>query len=217
METLQTLYLNGVASGTFTGWPGATINRLLGDTSDQNMHGDLIDEIAVYGYALTAHQVTNHYALRTSTTATVSTAAAADSSGRGFQGVVNSGVTMGQASALADGNAAMSFDGGDGGNPQKVRVNSAGAAIHGTSAITVEAWVNARTLPASGALRTFALWPDQTSSYLAVFSNAGTSSTSRSSGPCGKERMLPASGVLGLAPLPAGPGPGGIGRGKGDL
>ncbi len=48
-------------------------------------------------------------------------------------------------------------------------------------------------------------------------SGVPSSSTSRSSGPCVKDRMLPASGVFGLAPLPAGPGPGGIGRGKGDL
>ena len=52
---------------------------------------------------------------------------------------------------------------------------------------------------------------------LSMRSGSPAASTSRSSGPCGKLRMLPASGVLGLAPLPAGPGAGGIGRGKGDL
>ncbi len=75
-----------------------------------NWNGDL-SNVAMYNYGLSAQQLANHYALRTSTLASVIKATVADSSGGSNMGIVNGGVTFQQTSPLADGNKAALFDG----------------------------------------------------------------------------------------------------------
>jgi len=70
-----------------------------------------IDEAAIYHYALSAQQITNHYALRTSSIATVAVATALDSAPTPHLGTIVRGVTLEQASPLADGTTAALFDG----------------------------------------------------------------------------------------------------------
>jgi hypothetical protein len=63
-----TFYVNGVADGTGAGWPGVSVDALFNVGSGGGAFvTSLVDEIAIYSYALTANQVTTHYGLRTST------------------------------------------------------------------------------------------------------------------------------------------------------
>lgn len=176
-----TLYVNGVAanssvsSGSMTWVPGATgtssstTNYYVGNiTSLAGAPNAIIDEVAVYSYTLTAQQIANHYALRTSTIATVGYAAAADSSGNGLTGLVNGGITLQQATNQPDLNTAALFDG----NTGYVSVPAA-AVLAPTAAVSVEAWVNTTSTSAPGAILEKTIGGVVNTSYL-LFQEAGS-------------------------------------------
>jgi hypothetical protein len=141
--TTTRLYLNGAQVGTFAKAanlkavtsPAVFMGALEGPSQFAN---DLIEEVAVYGYALTAAQVANHYALRTSTIATVTAVTLADSSGNGNTLTAGQGVATSQAGALQDANTAVAVDG------TASMATASGRTIgnFGTANFAVEAWVN---------------------------------------------------------------------------
>jgi hypothetical protein len=104
----------------------------------------VVDEAAIYRYVLTPQQIANHYALRTSTIATVAAATALDSAPTPHNGVVNGGVVLQQVGALADGNTAAHFDG-----TGTIDINPSN--IGSLSAVTMECWLNpdSLTIPAA--------------------------------------------------------------------
>jgi hypothetical protein len=100
--TNMTVYLNGVA-----GTPVASSLALVasssvvalarrGDSAASFLTGSL-DETAIYSYAVSSQQLSNHYALRTSTVATVAAMTSADDSGHSHTMIANKGVTFAQA------------------------------------------------------------------------------------------------------------------------
>jgi hypothetical protein len=82
-------------------------------------------------------------------------------------------VTLNQAGALADANTAMRFDGVDG---TDVRApNSASLmAINGSTAITMEAWVNPQSVTLPSGYRLFYSFPGQPGTYLGLYNAGGT-------------------------------------------
>jgi concanavalin A-like lectin/glucanase superfamily protein len=113
---------NGLASGTL---------------GDGHLAGSLKD-IALYNYALSARQIANHYALRTSTVATVAPATFVDASGNNHPATIVKSVQFGQAGALADGNTAAEFERAGGGFAKVATYNPFNLA----TSITIEGWVN---------------------------------------------------------------------------
>ena len=86
-------------------------------------------------------------------------------------GTVGSGVTLGQPGAFGD-NLAMRFSGADGATVSVPGSSSLGA-IDGTSAVTMEAWINPTlTMPTHYGI--FYSFPGSPASYLAVHDGTGT-------------------------------------------
>ena len=132
------IYVDGVVVRQVTANAGTPDNTntfpfRIGALSDGTQWSGTIGATAAYSYALSAQQIANHYALRTSTITTVAAATAADSSGNGLTGTYAGGATLRQAAPLADGNAAALFDGATG----KVTLPSTAF----TAAMSVEAWM----------------------------------------------------------------------------
>ncbi len=137
-------YLDGVQITALNTWAGKTLNSAPGASlclSGQSVAGSL-DEIAIYPVVLTAQQIANHYALRTSIIATVTPAIAVDLIG-GKNGTISGGVTLNQPGALASGDKAMAFDGTTG---YLVLANS-GSSMDIPGAVTLEAWVKLSNSP----------------------------------------------------------------------
>jgi hypothetical protein len=134
-----TFYINGVADGTAAAWPGVTVDSVFNTGGGgAALVATLVDEMTLYAaVALGAQQVTNHYALRTSTITTVAAATVADSSGNGHVGTVSGGVTFGQTAQQPDLNAAALFDGAS----CKIAVG----AIPLTVSVSIEAWIKTTT------------------------------------------------------------------------
>jgi hypothetical protein len=135
------IYVNGQLQQTKTHAAPANTNTaslLIGGGSfvNEGTQGDLQD-VAIYRYALGAQQIANHYALRTSTIATVAAATVADLSGNGFTGTIGGGVTLQQAANLADGDKASSFDGVTG----VITIADAPAQNPGLGSFSYEAWI----------------------------------------------------------------------------
>lgn len=131
----KVLIATSVIATPFEGVDGGA-NMYIGslDPTTQPFIGT-VDEVAVYRYPLLPGQVANHYALRTSTIATVSSATVADATGNGNTGTIVGGVTLRQPGALSDGDTAAAFDGVTSGI-------LAGGALNLTSGpLSVEAWV----------------------------------------------------------------------------
>ena len=83
------------------------------------------------------------------------------------------GVTLGQPGALDDGNAAMRFDGIDG-TSVLIPNSPALVAINGSSAITMEAWINPQTLTLPSHFRIFYSFTADPSSYLGIYDGDGS-------------------------------------------
>lgn len=135
--TTGRFYLNGAADGSaaFTA-PVAAANNVFISRTVQGMVGSM-DEVALYSYALSLQDVQNHYALRTSTIATVAAKTVADTSGSGWTATVNRGVTLAQSGALSDGNTAALFDGATG---SFIETSAVFNYAFGTGPLTVEYW-----------------------------------------------------------------------------
>jgi hypothetical protein len=133
-----TFYVNGVADGTAAGWPGISADSLFNvGAGGAALACTLIDEIAIYGYALSAQQAANHYALRTATIATVATATLADSSGNGAVLAAGQGVIMGQAALQPDAGACIAVDG----TANLVTSSGLAAGNFGLADFSLEAWL----------------------------------------------------------------------------
>jgi hypothetical protein len=96
---------------------------------------------------------------------------ALDSAGTNH-GLVSSGVTLGHPGALADGNAAMRFYGVDG-IDISVPNGPALAAIDGSSAITMEAWINPQEQTLPSEFRSFFSFIGNPTSYLGIYNDGG--------------------------------------------
>jgi hypothetical protein len=135
-----TLYVDGVLNATANvaaaGWnltPSVPLWIARRNDGVGAFFAGVIQEIAIYNYALSAQQIANHYALRTSTITSVAAATVVDASGNGHTGTITGGVTLQQTSTLADGNAAALFDGAS----SKIAL---GSLLVDTTA-SVEAWI----------------------------------------------------------------------------
>jgi hypothetical protein len=185
------LYVNGTEVGQLTGLSGPVSigagGVQLGGypiAGGYNLDG-LVDEPAIYSHSLTAAQVSAHYAQRTYSHAVLadspvafwrlgetSGSTAADRAGSN-NATIAGNVTLNQAGALADANTAMRFDGVDG---TDVRApNSASLmAINGSTAVTMEAWVNPQSVTLPSGYRLFYSFPGQPGTYLGLYSAGGT-------------------------------------------
>lgn len=142
------LYLDGslansVASATDTlnNTGALTFAARLGGAS-QFLNGS-IDEGAYYSYALSAQQVANHYALRTSTITTVAAMTVPDTTGNGYTGTVKGGLVFGQTTPQPSGRGAL-FNGGTPTNGGQSYIDMGNvAALAFTTAFSVEAWFKA--------------------------------------------------------------------------
>ena len=183
-----TLYVDGTAVGQLTGLSGGV------STGTSGIHiggyalgggfglNGLVDEPAIYNHTLSAARVATHYAQRTyahavSADGPVSYWRLSDSSGTSAvdqtgtnPGTVSGGVTLGQPGALGDGNTAMLFDGIDG-TGVSVANSPSLAGINTASAVTMEAWINARSLTMPSGFRLFYGFPGQLATYLGLYNN----------------------------------------------
>jgi hypothetical protein len=136
------LYVNGALVNTSASFVGAlslgagTFRIGTNNGGGEALDGR-IDEVAVYNYTLSMQQIANHYALRTSTIATVAAATVADSSGNGRTATIAGGVTLQQPTPQPDLNTAALFDG----VASYASVPTYDAAA-GRTAISLEGWVN---------------------------------------------------------------------------
>jgi hypothetical protein len=127
-----------------------------------------IDEVAVYGRALNAAAVERHHRRGVPPTYAHTVlddtpagywrldetggASAADASGNGNAGSYQNGPTLGAPTLISGGSSSVRFDGVD----DRVLVPSS-AALSPTAAVSVEAWVNADSLPTGGGYRTIVI------------------------------------------------------------
>ena len=96
-----------------------------------------IDEVAVYGYALSAPQIANHYALRSATIAGSGPGSVHDEMAGNLTGTIAGGISLGQPGALVTADHAAAFDGQTG----VVTVADA-SALGFQTGFSVEAWIN---------------------------------------------------------------------------
>lgn len=148
--TNSRIYVNGALAAGPTAMSSpvaatATTGIGAGGVAGQKFNG-LIDEVAFYPYALSAPQIANHYALRTSTIATpVAKATIADATGNGHTGTIVGGITLQQAAVQPDANTAGLFDGATG----CVFVPDA-APLEIVGALSLEAWVKYTSTVSNG-------------------------------------------------------------------
>ena len=163
--TMMRIYVNGVLEGTAarsgavndSTFGGVLAGGGWGTLPSPAFHGRL-DEVAIYGTALSTARVQAHYiagapATYASTVMADSPAAywrlgeasgssAADSSGNGNGGSYAGGVTLAAPALINDPNTAASFDGND-----DRMYFSDSASLSPTAAISLEAWVRPNAVP----------------------------------------------------------------------
>ena len=172
--TTLRVYVNGVQQGSasYTGAIDDSTTGLWIDQDGGNGVPGRLDEVAIYGQALTPTQIQTHYTVGAPPpdypTLILgdgpagywrldegSGTSAADSSGNGNVGVYQNGVSLGAPGLISGGDAAASFDGTN----QKVLVPDS-VSVSPTTAVSVEAWMNGLSLPSSpGNYRTVAFKP----------------------------------------------------------
>ena len=124
-------------------------------------------DISSYAQAVLGDSPAAYWRLDESSGASVADAAGSST------GAYAPAVVLGRPGALADGNTAAQFDGTDG-THVSIPNTPALERINGTTAVTMEAWVNARTLELPLKFRMFFSFPLNGASYLGISTASGT-------------------------------------------